>query len=498
MKLLLSLFLALLTVPAWGGLVTSSSSLPASSVAWSVVTNPPYARASSVTNVPTIACWGDSLTEPNAGTDWPTILRIMSGFTTYNGGVSAETSAQIKTRLLADTAKLSWPTIIWAGRNDITNTTQVTTNIAAMVSGLGHSNYLVLGILNANTEYGANATYQAITNLNASLSGIYQSRFIDMRSYLVSCRDTNIAQDVTDYGNDVVPTSLRTDFIHPNAAGNVLVAGRIYNCISTLIGYTNELVSGPMLNYILSTVPINNTNSIRSLSSITTPILNYSNLVYTPGWTSKTNAGFELFEHFTGNTGVSAENGWHATALSANGGTFALYSFTGLQGVGYWQTGANGNGVATIINGYYYLGAARTRFMTMLWPVTAYGAGEDYYVKFGLAQETAGGWSNAVYFSYVGAESTNWQTITCAANTGTTNISSSAVIANSTGQILACDIAADRSSAVFYYNSTPIATNTLNIPAANRSLVFRFEIGKTAGTGNRALFSDWCWLKFGN
>lgn len=192
-----------------------------------------YATTADVTALGySIAMWGDSLTAPASQ------LADMSGYTVYNGGVGGETSTQIKTRMLAATNKHSWPTIIWAGRNNYTSPTTVKADIASMVAALGNSNYLVLSILNGEyaNEYSGQSGYVTMMQLNSDLETTYGSRYVDVRSYLVSNYNSGAPQDVIDYGHDIVPDSLRIDNIHLTTEGYRLVAEKMYLVIDTLVG----------------------------------------------------------------------------------------------------------------------------------------------------------------------------------------------------------------------------------------------------------------------
>lgn len=133
-----------------------------------------------------------------------------------NGGVSGETSTQIKARMLAATDQYRWPTLIWAGRNGVlTSPETVKSDIAAMVAALGHSNYLVLSILNGDRalEKAGEANYNTIIGVNQYLEATYGAKYWDVRALLVANHDGS-AQDLIDFANDVVPTSLRVDDIH--------------------------------------------------------------------------------------------------------------------------------------------------------------------------------------------------------------------------------------------------------------------------------------------
>lgn len=160
---------------------------------------------------------------------YPYALTVLSRHAVFNGGVSSETSTQIRTRMIAATDKYSWPTIIWAGRNNFDDPTTVKADVAAMVAALGHTHYLVLGVDNRRDEPSGTDNYAAIVQLNADLATIYGAHFLDVRSYLVSQYDPNQAQDVLDHGNDVPPISLMADGeLHMNAAGYAAVAALVY------------------------------------------------------------------------------------------------------------------------------------------------------------------------------------------------------------------------------------------------------------------------------
>lgn len=152
----------------------------------------------------------------------------------YNGGVSGETSTQIKTRMVAATGHFGEKTIIWAGRNNFSDPTTVKADIAAMVAQLTTPNYLVLSVLNgsAASEQLGGADYITITTLNNDLAAIYGANYWDVREYLVSQYDPNNAQDVIDHGNDTVPSSLRIDAIHLTRPGYTLVGNGIASRLS--------------------------------------------------------------------------------------------------------------------------------------------------------------------------------------------------------------------------------------------------------------------------
>ena len=195
-------------------------------------------EADKVTPVNQIDAWGDSLTFGQGSTDggaYPYDLQQLSNIKVMNYGVSGQTSTQIRDRMLRDSLP-GQAAIIWAGRNNYGDTAQVKTDIDAMVKKLGNKRYLVLGILNGDeaNEWRGNPGYQMIVELNNELSTIYGDRFIDIRSYLVSNYDKTSPADSVNVANDVVPASLRDDFLHLNNKGYELVAEKIYQKIAML------------------------------------------------------------------------------------------------------------------------------------------------------------------------------------------------------------------------------------------------------------------------
>jgi len=142
---------------------------------------------------------------------------------------------QIRDRMLADTGKRTWPTIIWAGRNDSDQGEQVKASIAAMVAALPHKEYLVISVYNGSGESPGTYGYEHVLSLNADLAAIYGSHFLNIRPYTVSMYNPADPTDVADFNNDTPPTSLRSDFLHPNKAGCSIIANYIYAHFSQLL-----------------------------------------------------------------------------------------------------------------------------------------------------------------------------------------------------------------------------------------------------------------------
>lgn len=195
----------------------------------------------------TIYCWGDSLTGGGGGTNsYPYQLNLLNLFTISNQGVPAETSTQIKDRMIASTGNYDKSVIIWAGRNNYTSPATVKADIATMVASLTHTRYLIVGVVNGDyaDEYLGTPKLATINQLNSDLKALYGNRFVDIRPYLVSLHN-NSAQDLIDFANDVPPTSLRAtgDPLHYNILGNTNIAQHINQRLGILFGQNGYLQS---------------------------------------------------------------------------------------------------------------------------------------------------------------------------------------------------------------------------------------------------------------
>jgi lysophospholipase L1-like esterase len=188
-----------------------------------------------------IVGWGDSLTEGSGGegVTYLTALANLSGIPkTFNKGISGQKSGQIRERMLADTALHKYPTIIWAGTNNVGNDEQILDDIAQMVASLGHKHYIILPIMNGVTleEEKGKKNYNHIMYVNNALAQIYGQHYVDVRSYLVSQYDPNNPQDVQNHADDIPPASLRSSKIHLTARGYTMVAEQIYQHRDALFG----------------------------------------------------------------------------------------------------------------------------------------------------------------------------------------------------------------------------------------------------------------------
>ncbi|MCB4843453.1 hypothetical protein LHV18_22910, partial [Providencia rettgeri] len=122
--------------------------------------------------------------------------------------------------------------IFWVGRNNQfwNKSEPIFRDIAAMIGYLNVSlkRSIVISLCNTAAEPKGSSRYNAMLDINSRLAQVYGDKFIDVRAYLITkgLSDAGIApttQDVADIGNDIIPTSLRSDDTHLNATGYALV-----------------------------------------------------------------------------------------------------------------------------------------------------------------------------------------------------------------------------------------------------------------------------------
>jgi len=181
---------------------------------------------------PNIAAWGDSLTPSLAAN----LQVLIPSRTVYDGGVTAENSIQVSARQRADTERLKWVSVFWFGNINKTDPAQVKADIAASVAALaaGNTRFIVLSLVNEAkaTEVKGTAIYNTVLQLNSDLAAAYPDNYLDMRTYLVSRYNPASPQDLVDFQNDVIPSSLRHDEGHLNNDGAVVAARRLQEFIN--------------------------------------------------------------------------------------------------------------------------------------------------------------------------------------------------------------------------------------------------------------------------
>lgn len=187
-----------------------------------------------------LVCYGDSLTRAYGGVSYAIQLCESTGYTLTNMAIDGQTSTQQKTIFDTRADLYANAHIFWVGRNDISvygpsGAATIKSNLAAMIASLGHTNYLVIGVINKATEPTGHANLTAINTLNGELTALYGARFIDIRAYLLT-QGTVGGQDAIDVGNGVIPVSLRTDETHLNTLGQTKVAQKVALSINYLKG----------------------------------------------------------------------------------------------------------------------------------------------------------------------------------------------------------------------------------------------------------------------
>jgi lysophospholipase L1-like esterase len=172
---------------------------------------------------PNIAVWGDSLSRYAAHLPALVPARLV-----YDGHVDGQKSPQIAARQLADTEHTPWINVLCYGRNNISPRATVLADIAASVAHLApNTRFLVLSIWNNTFEPLGTAGYSRVIALSNELALAYPDNFLDVRAFLVSQFDPNNAQDLIDHANDVPPSSLRSDALHLNLRGEMLLAQHV-------------------------------------------------------------------------------------------------------------------------------------------------------------------------------------------------------------------------------------------------------------------------------
>lgn len=108
--------------------------------------------------------------------------------------------------------------IFWEGRNDPRDPEATANNISKQVAfeqsrtkSSQSKSYLVMSVINGSFpgEAQGGNTYDYIITLNTQLAATFPGHYLDIRKVLVDNYDPSNAADVSDYNNDVPPTSLR-------------------------------------------------------------------------------------------------------------------------------------------------------------------------------------------------------------------------------------------------------------------------------------------------
>lgn len=206
---------------------------------------------STTTNISSfqIVGWGDSLTAGGQGGAIP-YTQDLAQFLPFsqqaiNEGYSGDSSTQILNYFNIHPEMWRDYTIIWSGRNGPDNATTLS-NIETMVNALpSPKHFLVMSIINSETETSTTTAYASIISLNNSLEAEFPNNYIDVRAYLVSKYNPSIPQDVIDHTNDTPPYSLHAtgDPLHLNSLGYWYVAQDAAGFIASTTSYSRQFVN---------------------------------------------------------------------------------------------------------------------------------------------------------------------------------------------------------------------------------------------------------------
>jgi lysophospholipase L1-like esterase len=121
--------------------------------------------------------------------------------------------------------------VFWCGSNDVgtasigTIAAQIDNAIAKLTAP--EKRLIILGPINNVAFTSGTQAYTDMRTEIAKIQGKYPRNFIDIQSLLVYSYNAGIPQDVTDFGNKVPPSSLRSDSIHLNTAGYAVVTNAV-------------------------------------------------------------------------------------------------------------------------------------------------------------------------------------------------------------------------------------------------------------------------------
>ena len=113
--------------------------------------------------------------------------------------------------------------------------------------------------------YGYGCMYQQRMAINATLASLYGARYVDLMAALLGAGNGS-TQDNTDIANGLIPTSLRADRVHLNAAGYGVVANAVWAKGAATLGWGN----GSYTTYAPSALPQSATNLIPTQNLTTT------------------------------------------------------------------------------------------------------------------------------------------------------------------------------------------------------------------------------------
>lgn len=208
-----------------------------------------------VSHTVSAVAFGDSLTAGAGGSvPWTAYAQTLIPAPSFigNEGVGAQgtslngqmglspyfkTYPQILERLYLQPQAHSGKVIIYMGMNNVgIEPMVVRADIQTAVNKIREAggDFIVVGVHNARdtTEDSGSANWTIKTAHNTWVTSTFGSRGVDYRPYLIAAG--NPVADAADIAADRPPNSLMTDTIHPNSAGNLIIAQRIYAAMQAI------------------------------------------------------------------------------------------------------------------------------------------------------------------------------------------------------------------------------------------------------------------------
>mgnify|MGYP001615176485 CR=1 FL=1 len=211
-----------------------------------------------------------------------------------------------------------------------------------------------------------------------------------------------------------------------------------------------------------------------------------------PHYTQSPRHGFNIFEDFMANNTTNNTIGKYGWAMSAAGTAATFNNGAGEAGrpsIVNMDTGTTATGrteMNTDIDGYILAG--NEVWEAAIDITTLSNATDEFDIRVGLCDNTAGDCTDGVYFLYNRNVSANWIRSTANGGTRTQTASSTAV---ATGWLwLMFIVNSTETSVEFFVNNVSIGTNTLNIPTTAATGLM-FQIIKSAGTASRDFDIDY-------
>lgn len=203
-----------------------------------------------------VRAYGDSFTHSAGATSvsnyWTSVLSRLWNVQVEELGIGAQTATTIINRLIADSARKSYPTIIWAGNVGILDTATIIRELGRGVKSLGHDKFLIVGVINSSYQAKPTSAYNTIAALNKRLSEIYTYHYVPVRETVVAAYNPKLYYDSVCHAKDFAPLSLRYDSVHYNDSGYALAARKIaeYHAVFgiTLPLYPTSLTANLLAN----------------------------------------------------------------------------------------------------------------------------------------------------------------------------------------------------------------------------------------------------------